>query len=243
MKSGKKCSNCNAKLPSLLLVNTVRSPGNHLEKFIRTAIDVPQILSLHNYIIGDYDKKNEICTYILTESINYKGEYSNSGHYITYLFPRDSTVASYITNQTISHVDLENLLRSKYFTTEKRTLCCIRSDCIKVPCRGSKDQSMMSVLDLETIDHISKVCFSLRPNTNNFASASDLKSCLSHSWIQDNVINCFLMHNTKSDIASFSTRFFTDIKSQRLSKEVIYHFDCDSYISKRVIFIPVHKKP
>ena len=49
------------------------------------------------------------------------------------------------------------------------------------------------------------------------------------------------MNSSKSDIASFSTRFFTDIKSQRLSKEVIHRFDCDSYISKRVIFIPVHK--
>ena len=57
MKSDKKCSKCNTneqilncsfvmKLPSFLLVNTVRSPGNHLEKFIRTAIDVPQVLSL-----------------------------------------------------------------------------------------------------------------------------------------------------------------------------------------------------
>ena len=99
----------------------------------------------------------------------------------------------------------------------------------------------MAVLDLETIDHINKVYFGLKPNTNNFVSASDLKSCLSHSWIQDNIINCFLMNNTKSDIASFSTRFFTDIKSQRLSKEVIHRFNCDSYISKRVIFIPVHK--
>ena len=252
MKIDKKCSKCNAneqilncsfvmKLPSLLLVNTVRSPGNHLEKVIRTAIDVPQVLSLTNYLIADYDKKDEICTYILTGSINYKGEYSNSGHYVTYLFPQDSTVATYINDQTIRHVDLENLLRSKSFTTETHTLCYIRSDCIKVPCRRSKDQDMMSVLDLETIDHINKVYFGLKPNTNNFVSASDLKSCLSHSWIQDNIINCFLMNNTKSDIASFSTRFFTDIKSQRLSKEVIHRFNCDSYISKLVIFVPVHK--
>ena len=49
------------------------------------------------------------------------------------------------------------------------------------------------------------------------------------------------MNNTKSDIACFSARFFTDIKSQRLSKEVIHRFNCDSYISKRVIFIPIHK--
>ena len=49
------------------------------------------------------------------------------------------------------------------------------------------------------------------------------------------------MNNTKSDIASFSTRFFRDIRSQILSKEVIRPFNCDSYISKRVIFIPVHK--
>ena len=34
---------------------------------------------------------------------------------------------------------------------------------------------------------------------------------------------------------------FSDIKSRRLSKEVIHRFNCDSYISKRVIFIPVHK--
>ena len=73
-----------------------------------------------------------------------------------------------------------------------------------------------------------------------FVSALDLKSCLSHSWIQDNTINYFLTNNTKSDIASFSTRSFRDIKSQRLSKEVIHRFNCDSYISKRVP-IPVHK--
>ena len=181
------------KPPSLLLINTVRSPGNHLEKAIRTAIDVPQVLSLTNYLIADYDKKDEICTYILTGSINYKGEYLNSGHYVTYLFPQDSTVATYINDQTIHHVDLENLLRRKSFTTETHTLCYIRSDCIKVLCRRSKYQDMMSVLDLETINYINKVYFGLKPNTNNFVSASDLKSCLSHSWIQDNIINCFLI--------------------------------------------------
>ena len=42
------------------------------------------------------------------------------------------------------------------------------------------------------------------------------------------------MNNTKSAITSFSTRFFSDIKSQRLSKEVIDRFNCDSYISKHV---------
>ena len=173
------------KLPFLLLVNTVRSPGSHLEKVIRTAIDVPQVLSLSNYLIADYDKKDEICTYSLTGSINYKGEYTNSGLYVTCLFPQDSTVATYINDQTIRHVDLENLLRSKSFTTETRTLCSIRSDCIKVPCRRSKDQDMMSVLDLETVDHINKVYFGLKSNTNNFVSASDLKNCLSHSWIQE----------------------------------------------------------
>ena len=110
MKSDKKCSKCNSneqilncsfvmKLPSLLLVNTVRSPGNHLEKVIRIAIDVPQVLSLSNYLIADYDKKDEICTYILTGSINYEAEYSNSGHYVTYLFPQHSTVATYINDQ------------------------------------------------------------------------------------------------------------------------------------------------
>ena len=54
MKSAVKCNtneqilNCSfvMKLPSFLLVNTVRSPGNHFEKVIRTAIDVPQVLSL-----------------------------------------------------------------------------------------------------------------------------------------------------------------------------------------------------
>ena len=58
------------KLPSLLLINIVRLPGNHLEKFIRTAIDIPQILSLSNYLIAD--KKDQICTYILTGGINYE---------------------------------------------------------------------------------------------------------------------------------------------------------------------------
>ena len=77
----------------------MRSPGNHLEKVIRIAIDVPQVLSLSNYLIADYDKKDEICTYILTGSINYEAEYSNSGHYVTYLFPQHSTVATYINDQ------------------------------------------------------------------------------------------------------------------------------------------------
>ena len=192
------------KLPSFLLVNTVRSSGNHLS----------------NYLIADYDKKDEICTYILAGSINYKGEYSNSGHYVTYLFPQDSTVATYINDQTIRHVDLENLLRSKSFTNETHTLCYIRSDCIKVPCRRSKDQGMMSVLDLETIDHINKVYFGLKPNTNNFVSALDLKNCLSHYWIQDNIINCFLMNNAKSDIASFSTRFSQILKVKDYQKKL-----------------------
>ena len=100
------------KLPSLLLVNTVRSPQKHFEKVIRTAIDVPSVFSLSNYRIEDYDKKDGVCAYILTGSINYKGEYSNSG-YVKYLFPPDSTVATYINDQNIRNFDLENLLRSK----------------------------------------------------------------------------------------------------------------------------------
>ena len=100
------------KLPSLLLVNTVRSPQKHFEKVIRTAIDVPSVFSLSNYRIEDYDKKDGVCAYILTGSINYKGEYSNSAH-VKYLFPPDSTVATYINDQNIRNFDLENLLRSK----------------------------------------------------------------------------------------------------------------------------------
>ena len=106
-------------------------------------------MSLSNYLIENYDKKDEIFTYILTVNINYKGEYSYSGNYVTYLFPQDSTVATYINDQTMRHIDLGNLLRSKSLTTETHTLCYIRSDCINVPCRRSKDQDMMSVLDLE----------------------------------------------------------------------------------------------
>ena len=50
------------------------------------------------------------------------------------------------------------------------------------------------------------------------------------------------MNNTKNDIAPFSTRFFTDIESQRLSTEVIHLINCSSYISKCAIFILVHQK-
>ena len=91
----------------------MRSPGNHWEKVIKTAIDVPQVLSLPNYLIADFDKKDETCTLILTGSINYKGKCSNGGNYVTYLFPQDITVAAYINDQSIRHIDLENLLRSK----------------------------------------------------------------------------------------------------------------------------------
>ena len=42
------------------------SLGNYLEKVIRTAIDVPQVLSLSNYLIAVYDKNDEIYSYILT---------------------------------------------------------------------------------------------------------------------------------------------------------------------------------
>ena len=66
MKSNKKCSKCNANkkiyLRPPLLVNTVRSPGNHLQKFIRTATDGPHVLSLSIYFIADYDNKKEILT-------------------------------------------------------------------------------------------------------------------------------------------------------------------------------------
>ena len=131
MKSDQKGSKCNAnklnlnssfimKLPSLLFVNTVRSPQKHFEKVIRTATDVPSVFSLFNYRIADYDKKDGVCTYILTRSINYKGEYSNSAH-VTYLFPPDSTVATYISDQNIRNFDLENLLRSKSSTTDTHT--------------------------------------------------------------------------------------------------------------------------
>ena len=164
------------KLLSLLLLNIMRSPGKHLEKVVRTAIDVPQVLSLSNYLIADFAKKDEICSFILTGSINYKWEYSNSGHYVTYLFPQDSTVATYINDQTIRYVDLEKFLRSKSFTNETHRLCYNRSECIRVCCRRSKDQGIMSVSDLEKIDHVNKVCFGLGPNTDNFVSPSDLKS-------------------------------------------------------------------
>ena len=42
------------------------SLGNYLEKVIRTAIDVLQVLSLSNYLIAVYDKNDEIYSYILT---------------------------------------------------------------------------------------------------------------------------------------------------------------------------------
>ena len=68
----KKCCKCNANEQILncsfgmKLLFLLLSLGNYLEKVIRTAIDVPQVLSLSNYLIAVYDKNDEIYSYILT---------------------------------------------------------------------------------------------------------------------------------------------------------------------------------
>ena len=46
----------------------------------------------------------------------------------------------------------------------------------------------------------------------------DLHKCLSALWVNDNVINNFLQEEThKKAIAIVSTRFFVDVKSERIS--------------------------
>ena len=45
----------------------MRSPGNHWEKVIKTAIDVPQVLIFPNYLIADFDKKDERLEALITK--------------------------------------------------------------------------------------------------------------------------------------------------------------------------------
>ena len=66
--------------------------------------------------------------------------------------------------------------------------------------------------------------------------------CLSASWLNDSVINNFLQEETRNkDIAIVSTRFFVDVKSQRISAEVLRVFSLNEHIGKRLICMPVHK--
>ena len=70
----------------------------------------------------------------------------------------------------------------------------------------------------------------------------DLHKYLSASWLNDKVINNFLQAETgKKDIAIVCTRFFVDVKSQRISDDAVRVFTLKEHIDKSMICIPVHK--
>ena len=101
MKSDKKVRNCDAneqilngkfivKHPPLLLINTARSSFDGSGKAIKTPVDIALLLGISKYLTNYYDCQTKISTYILTGSVNYKGSFPNSSHYLTYLFSQDS---------------------------------------------------------------------------------------------------------------------------------------------------------
>ena len=88
------------------------------------------------------------------------------------------------------------------FTSKTHTILYIRLYYIKgkqEQCRGKFEDVFM---DLRQVNYIDQ----------------DLHKCLSALWVNDNVINNFLQEEThKKAIAIVSTRFFVDVKSERIS--------------------------
>ena len=67
-----------------------------------------------------------------------------------------------------------------------------------------------------------------------------LHKCLSAPWLNDNVINNFLQKETrKKDIATVFTRYFIDVKSQRISAQVLRVFSLNEQIDMKTITIVI----
>ena len=69
----------------------------------------------------------------------------------------------------------------------------------------------------------------------------DLHKYLSTSWLKPKVINNFLqVEMRKKDITIVNTRLFVDVKSQRISDEVLMVFTFKEHMEKSLIRITVH---
>ena len=93
------------------------------------------------------------------------------------------------------------------------------------------------------MNYLDKIYLGLSTFPTKLFNEKDLHNkCLSASWLNDSVINNFLQEETRNkDIAIVSTRFFVDVKSQRISAEVLRVFSLNEHIGKRLICMPVHK--
>ena len=105
MKSDKNVSNYDAneqilngkfivKPPPLFLINTARSSFDGSGKTIKTPVDTALRLDISKYLTNYYDCQTKISTYILTGSVNYKGSFPNSSHYLHIFFHRIATTNS-----------------------------------------------------------------------------------------------------------------------------------------------------
>ena len=253
MKSDKKCAKCDnveqllnvnfiVKPPPILLITTERSPFDGSGKLIKTPIDVPQVLDIRKHLIANFDRIYEISTYILVGSINYKGTMARSGHYITYLFPQSSSMVTCFDDDKVYHIDFDKLMRqSSPFSYETHTLMYIRTDYIKHKMLKSDVNHKLSLLDLNVINHVDSIYFGVKEYPTQVLKDHDLHSCLSASWVNDNIINSFLMQTSPNDMAIFSTRFFNDIKVERLSNEVVSKFLNKELLGKKMFVVPINK--
>ena len=97
--------------------------------------------------------------------------------------------------------------------------------------------------DLHQINYIEKNCLELFMFLTILLNDQDLHKYLSTSWLNLKVINNFLqVEMRKKDITIVNTRLFVDVKSQRISDEVLMVFTFKEHMEKSLICITVHYK-
>ena len=139
-----------------MLINTASSSFDDSSKVIKTPVDITLVLGISKYFRSHYNFQSEISTYILIGSVSYKGNFWNSGHYLTYFLLQDSNEVYCLDDQKVNCFNFDTLTsrNNSTFTSETHTILYIRSDYIKgkqEPCRGKFEEVL---LDFRQVNYI-----------------------------------------------------------------------------------------
>ena len=167
-----------------MLINTASFSFDHSSKVIKTPVDITLVLDISKYFRSLYNFQTEISTYILIGSVSYKGNFWNSGHYLTYLFSQDRNEVYCFDKQKVNCFNFDKLTsrNNSTFTSETHTILYIRSDYIKgkqEPC-WSKFEEVL--LDFRQVNYIYiQNLFGFVHVSSKTAQWPNLHKCLSTS--------------------------------------------------------------
>ena len=97
------------KPPQFLLVNTACSLSDGSRKVTKTSVDIPLVHDINKYLTSHYDIQTKISTYFFIDSANFKGSFSNSGHYPTYLSSQNSSEVYCFDDQKVNCFNFDKL--------------------------------------------------------------------------------------------------------------------------------------